>query len=123
MSLAKTIRALHLDALSSTVALNVDLDVVPTVAANAACGALASRLTGYHNSIPDLHQRHFLNTEGFIHNHPDRTVVRLSRRAYSPCYAQPTYHQPLSPDGTAAPFTSSTPEPELGSNLRCDHPR
>ena len=82
--LAEAIRAFHLDALSSAVALNVDLDVVLTVAADAACAALARRLPGYHDATPDLLQRRFLDTEGVIHNHPDRIVVRLKRRAYSP---------------------------------------
>jgi hypothetical protein len=82
--LAEAIRAFHLDALSSAVALNVDLDVVLTVAADAVCAALARRLPGYHDATPDLLQRRFLDTEGVIYNHGDRIVVRLNRRAYSP---------------------------------------
>lgn len=75
--LAEAIRAFHLDALSSAVALNVDLDVVLTVLADAVCAALARRLPGYHDATPDLLKRRFLATEGTI-------VVRLERRAYSP---------------------------------------
>jgi transposase len=82
--LAEAIRAFHLDALASAVALNVDLDVVLTVAADAVCAALARRLPGYHDATPDLLQRRFLDTEGTIHNHGDHLVVRLNRRAYSP---------------------------------------
>jgi transposase len=82
--LAEAIRAFHLDALSSAVALNVDLDVVLTVLADAACAALARRLPGYHDATPDLLQRRFLDTEGVILNHGDHIVVRLNRRAYSP---------------------------------------
>jgi transposase len=82
--LAEAIRAFHLDALASAVALNVDLDVVLTVAADAVCAALARRLPGYHDATPDLLQRRFLDTEGTIHNHGDHIVVRLNRRAYSP---------------------------------------
>jgi transposase len=82
--LAEAIRAFHLDALASAVALNVDLDVVLTVLADATCAALARRLPGYHDATPDLLQRRFLDTEGTIHNHGDRIVVRLNRRAYSP---------------------------------------
>ena len=82
--LAEAIRAFHLDALSSAVALNVDLDVVLTVLADAVCAALARRLPGYHDATPDLLQRRFLDTEGVIHNHGDRITVRLKRRAYSP---------------------------------------
>lgn len=82
--LAEAIRAFHLDSLASAVALNVDLDVVLTVLADAICAALARRLPGYHDATPDLLQRRFLDTEGTIVNHGDRIVVRLNRRAYSP---------------------------------------
>lgn len=82
--LAEAIRAFHIDALSSAVALNVDLDVVLTVLADAVCAALARRLPGYHHATPDLLQRRFLDTEGLILNHGDRIIVRLKRRAYSP---------------------------------------
>lgn len=82
--LAEAIRAFHLDALGSAVALNVDCDVVLTVLADAVCAALARRLPGYHDATPDLLQRRFLDTEGTIHTDRDRVVVRLNRRAYSP---------------------------------------
>jgi transposase len=82
--LAEAIRAFHLDALSSAVALNVDLDVVLTVLADAVCAALARRLPGYHDATPDLLQRRFLDTEGTMHHHDHQIVVRLKRRAYSP---------------------------------------
>ena len=82
--LAEAIRAFHLDSLASAVALNVDLDVVLTVLADAICATLARRLPGYHDATPDLLQRRFLDTEGTVVNHGDRIVVRLDRRAYSP---------------------------------------
>ena len=44
--LAEAIRSFHLDALSSNVPLNVDLDVVLTIVAGGICGALARRLPG-----------------------------------------------------------------------------
>ncbi len=86
--LAEAIRAFHLDALASAVALNVDLDVVLTVLADAVCAALARRLPGYHDATPDTLQRRFLDTEGVIVNHGDHLVVRLNRRAYSPVLRQ-----------------------------------
>jgi transposase len=82
--LAEAIRAFHLDALASAVALNVDLDVVLTVLADAVCAALRRRLPGYHDTTPDTLQRRFLDTEGVIVNRGDHLVVRLNRRAYSP---------------------------------------
>lgn len=82
--LAEAIQAFHLDALSSAVTLNVDLDVVLTVLAGAVCSALRRRLPGYHDATPDTIQRRFLDTGGTIHPHDDHITIRLDRRAYSP---------------------------------------
>ncbi len=82
--LAEAIRSFHLDALSSAVPLNVDLDVVLSVLAGAICAALRRRLPGYHTATPDTLQRRFLQTGGVILNHGDAIIVRLDRRAYSP---------------------------------------
>jgi hypothetical protein len=51
--LAEQIRSFHLDARSSAVALNVDLDTTLTVWAQAAYDALRRRLLGYHTATPD----------------------------------------------------------------------
>jgi transposase len=82
--LAEAIRSFHLDALSSAVPLNIDLDVVLTVLAGAVCAALARRLPGYTNATPDTLQRRFLQTSGTILTREDTVTVRLDRRAYSP---------------------------------------
>jgi transposase-like protein len=82
--LAEAIRSFHLDALSSSVPLNVDLDVVLSVLASAICAALGRRLPGYTNATPDTLQRRFLQTGGTIITHNDTITVRLDRRAYSP---------------------------------------
>jgi hypothetical protein len=66
--LAEAIRSFHLDALSSAVALNVDLDVVLAVRAGTSCTALRRRLTGYATATPDTLQRRFLQTAGVIIN-------------------------------------------------------
>jgi hypothetical protein len=50
--LAEQIRSFHLDALSSAVALNVDLDTTLTVWAQAAYDALRRRLPGYATATP-----------------------------------------------------------------------
>jgi transposase len=86
--LAEIIRAFHLDALSSTVNLNVDLDVVLAVLAQALLAALRNRLPGYATTTPDTLQRRFLETPGQIINHHDQITVRLDRRAYSPVLRQ-----------------------------------
>jgi transposase len=82
--LAEIIRAFCADALSSTVNLNVDLDVVLTVLAQALLAALRARLPGYHAATPDTLQRRFLETPGTIRNQGDAITVRLERRAYTP---------------------------------------
>lgn len=51
--LAEAIRAFHLDALAGAVALNVDLDVVLTVLADAVFAALTRRIPGYRDATPD----------------------------------------------------------------------
>src|SRR6266511_2915759 len=62
--LAEIIRAFCTDALSSTVNLNVDLDVMLAVLAQALLAALRARLPGYHAVTPDTLQRRFLETPG-----------------------------------------------------------
>ncbi len=48
--LAESIRAFHIDALSSAVPLNVDLDVVLSVLAGAVCAAFRRRLRGHQSA-------------------------------------------------------------------------
>jgi len=82
--LAEIIRAFCADALSSTVNLNVDLDVMLAVLAHALTAALRSRLPGYATVTPDTIQRRFLETPGQIITSADAVTVRLERRAFSP---------------------------------------
>jgi len=82
--LAEAIRAFHLDSLSSSVPLNIDLDVALSVLASTLCAALRRRLPGYHTATPDTLQRRFLQTGGLILKDDKTITVRLDRRAYSP---------------------------------------
>jgi transposase len=82
--LAEIIQAFHADALSSTVNLNVDLDIMLCVLAQALIAALRARLPGYTHVTPDVIQRRFLETPGTITTTPDTVTIRLDRRAYSP---------------------------------------
>jgi hypothetical protein len=82
--LAEIIRAFCADALSSTVNLNVDLDVMLAVLAQALIAALRARLPGYSAVTPDTIQRRFLETPGQLITTPDAVTVRLERRAFSP---------------------------------------
>jgi transposase len=82
--LAEIIGAFHADALSSTVNLNVDLDIMLCVLAQALLAALRARLPGYTTVTPDVLQRRFLETPGTITTTTDTITVRLDRRAYAP---------------------------------------
>jgi len=87
--LAEIIGAFCADALSSTVNLNVDLDVVLCVLAQALLAAFRTRLgPGYATAAPDTLQRRFLDTAGTITHHGDTITVTLNRRAYSPVLRQ-----------------------------------
>jgi hypothetical protein len=86
--LAEIIQAFHADALSSTVNLNVDLDIMLCVLAQALIAALRTRLPGYAAVTPDVIQRRFLETPGKIITTADAVTVRLDRRAYAPVLRQ-----------------------------------
>jgi hypothetical protein len=87
--LAEIIQAFCADALSSTVNLNVDLDVVLCVLAQALLAAFRTRLgPGYATATPDTLQRRFLDTAGTITSDGDTITVTLNRRAYSPVLRQ-----------------------------------
>ena len=83
--LAEIIQAFCADALSSAVNLNVDLDVVLCVLAQALTAAFRLRLPGnYAHATPDTLQRRFLDTPGEIISDGTRITVKINRRAYSP---------------------------------------
>jgi transposase len=82
--LAEIIRAFCADALSSAVNLNVDLDIMLAVLAQALLAALRARLPGYAAVTPDVIQRRFLETPGQIITTGQTITIRLERRAYSP---------------------------------------
>jgi hypothetical protein len=118
--LAEIIQAFCADALSSTVNLNVDLDVVLCVLAQALLAAFRNRLgPGYAAATPDTLQRRFLDTAGTITTDGDTITVTLSRRTYSPVLrASPTCAPTLpSPGGKTAACTSSSASPE--GQIRC----
>ncbi len=98
--LAEIIRAFCADALSSTVNLNVDLDIMLAVLAQALLAAFRTRLgAGYATATPDTLQRRFLNSSGTITVGRDQVTVRIDRRAYSPVLRHATL-----PADTAVPW-------------------
>jgi hypothetical protein len=95
--LAEIIRSFCADALSSTVNLNVDLDIMLCVLAQALLAAFRTRLgAGYATATPDTLQRRFLDSSGTVSLNGDTITVRIDRRAYSPVLRQAT----LPPDTT-----------------------
>lgn len=82
--LAENIGFFHLDALSSAVALQVDLDVMLTLLANALYRQLAKRIPAFQTAQPKQLFRRFLDCPARVSVN-DRTVrVRLARRAHHP---------------------------------------
>ena len=103
--LAEIIQAFCADALSSAVNLNVDLDVVLCVLAQALTAAFRLRLPGnYGQATPDTLQRRFLDTPGEIISTGDSITVKINRRAYSPVLR----HASL-PADTAVPWWGGRP--------------
>src|SRR3984885_12460747 len=83
--LAEIIQAFCADALSSAVNLNVDLDVVLCVLAQALTAAFRLRLPGnYAHATPDTLQRRFLDTPGEISSDGTSITVKTTRPAYPP---------------------------------------
>ncbi|HEX6520068.1 MAG TPA: hypothetical protein VF070_08665 [Streptosporangiaceae bacterium] len=90
---AEIIQAFCADALSSTVNLNADLDVVLCVLAQALLAAFRTRPgPGYATATPDTIQRRFLDTAGTITTDGDIVTVTLNRRTYSPVLRQSDLH-------------------------------
>ena len=121
--LAEIIQAFCADALSSTVNLNVDLDIVLCVLAQALLAAFRARLgPGYATATPDTLQRRFLDTPGTIISDTDTDHRRRSTAAPThPSSASPTSPPtPPSPGGTDAGSASNSPDPrpKSGAEIR-----
>ncbi len=78
------IQGFHLNALSSGLPLNVDLDTTLTVIAGNLYRLLARRLPRYETATPDRLWRHFLNATGTLHTTDDTITVDLRLRTYHP---------------------------------------
>lgn len=74
----------HLDALSSGLPLNVDLDTTLTVIAGNLYRLLARRLPRYERATPDRLWRHFLDATGTLHVTEDELLLDLRLRTYHP---------------------------------------
>jgi len=74
----------HLDALTSGVPLNVDLDTTLTVVAGNLYRLLALKLDRYHNATPDKIWRHFLDATGTLHITGTGVTCALNLRSHHP---------------------------------------
>jgi hypothetical protein len=101
----------HLNALSSGLPLNVDLDTTLTVIAGNLYRLLARQLPRYEHTTPDRIWRHFLNATGTLHVTDTTITADLRLR---------THHPVLIDAGLA---DQATPIPWLGGrNLRFHFP-
>ena len=73
-----------LNALSSAVSLNVDLDTTLTVVAGNLCRLFARKLPRYENATPDTVWRHFLDATGTLHITADAVTCALNLRSHHP---------------------------------------
>lgn len=78
------ISGFHLDALSSGLPLNVDLDTTLTVIAGNLYRLLARKLPRYEHATPDRIWRHFLDSTGTLHLTDDALTLDLHVRTYHP---------------------------------------
>ena len=74
----------HLDALTSGVPLNVDLDTTLTLIAGNLYRLLALKLPRYENATPDRIWRHFLDATGTLHITPAGVTCALNLRSHHP---------------------------------------
>ncbi|MGW5153812.1 hypothetical protein [Rhodococcus koreensis] len=74
----------HLDALTSGLPLNVDLDTTLTVIAGNCYRLLAHQLPRYEHATPDRIWRHFLDATGTLHITDTTVTVDLAPRTYHP---------------------------------------
>ncbi|SRR6266480_3725830 len=78
------ISGFHLDALTSGLPLNVDLDTTLTVVAGNLYRLLARSLPRYETATPDKIWRHFLDVTGTLDVTNDAITVNLNLRTYHP---------------------------------------
>ena len=89
--LSAYIKGFHLDALSSGLALNVDVDTTLTVIAGSLYRLLARSLKRYEHMTPERLYDHFVDTTGTLHISDHHITVELTRRTWTPVLLQAGY--------------------------------
>ena len=120
--LAEIIQAFYADALSSAINLNVDLNIVLCVLAQALLAAFRLRLPGYATATPDTLQRRFLDTPGTITTDNDTSPSPSTAAPTHPSCATPT-SSPTPPSPGGKTVRSASGSPSQGHELRCGNPR
>jgi transposase-like protein len=83
-SIAQNVDFFHLDALSSAIAIQVDLDLILTLVANGLYRQLAHQLKGFEAAQPKQIFRRFLNTPARVSVSKHEVHVRIRRCAHHP---------------------------------------
>src|SRR5271165_280737 len=97
----------HLDALTSGVPLNVDLDTTLTVVAGNLYRLLALQLPRYENATPDRVLRYFRDDTGTLHIDATGVTCALNLRSHPPVL-------------TAAAFAGLQAQSPSGTDAHCD---
>ena len=99
-----------LNALSSAVSLNVDLDTILTVVAGNLYQLFARKLPRYENATPGTVWRHFLDATGTLHITADAVTCALNLRSHHPVLIEPASPTSKSPSlgGTTGPCASAS---------------
>lgn len=87
------ISGFHLDALSSGLPLNVDLDTTLTVVAGNVYRLFAHELARYQHATPDRLYRHFIDATGKLHITDDHVTVELGVKTYTPVLLEAGYRE------------------------------
>src|SRR5882672_271700 len=86
--LSSYIKGFQVDALTSGLALNVDVDTTLTVIAGSIYRLLARSLKRYEHATPETIHEQFIDTTGRIEVEEDAVVVTLKRRTWTPVLLQ-----------------------------------
>jgi len=89
--LSAYIKGFHLDALSSGLALNIDVDTTLTVIAGSLYRLLGRSLKRCENMTPERLYDHYIDTTGTVHISDDHVTVELTRRTWTPVLLQAGY--------------------------------
>ena len=116
------ITGFHLNALSSGLPLNVDVDTTLTVLAANCYRLLARKLPRYELATPDRIWRHFLDNTGTITVNHDHVRVDLALRTYTPVLIDagfPELDIPIpwwADEASASGSHHAEPQPEYWNN-------